>query len=157
MFDRKKYPPDWKQISLAERAAAGNQCRWCKAPNGVVLDRATGGYWKWPEENEWRDKKGRYIGLYESSLLEMNEKGYNPYGKVRMWQSKCILTVAHLGVPKPDGSPGNKHDKQDCRPENLAALCQSCHLTYDVDEHKANRKKTLRARKRALQPELELI
>lgn len=49
-----------------------------------------------------------------------------------------VLTVAHLGLPYPDGRPGNKHDKQDVRDENLAALCQRCHLNYDRDEHKAN-------------------
>jgi 5-methylcytosine-specific restriction endonuclease McrA len=53
-------------------------------------------------------------------------------------KSKVVLTVAHLGIDYPDGRPGNKHDKQDVRPENLAALCQSCHLNYDRDEHKAN-------------------
>ncbi len=48
---------------------------------------------------------------------------------------KIVLTVAHLGVPHPNGRPGDKHDKMDCRPENLAALCQACHLRYDIDEH----------------------
>lgn len=45
--------------------------------------------------------------------------------------SRVILTVAHLGVDKPDGTPGDKNDKMDCRDENLAALCQRCHLNYD--------------------------
>ncbi len=53
-----------------------------------------------------------------------------------------ILTVAHLGTPYPDGSPGNKHDKMDVRPENLAALCQRCHLRYDLDDHIRNTKHT---------------
>jgi len=51
--------------------------------------------------------------------------------------SYVILTVAHLGVEKPDGSPGDKEDKMDCRPENLAALCQRCHLNYDRPENVA--------------------
>lgn len=45
--------------------------------------------------------------------------------------SIVVLTVAHLGVDKPDGTPGDKTDKMDCRPENLASLCQRCHLGYD--------------------------
>lgn len=49
-----------------------------------------------------------------------------------------ILTVAHLGVPYPDGTPGNPHDKMDVRDENLAALCQRCHLNYDRVEHMLN-------------------
>lgn len=42
--------------------------------------------------------------------------------------SRVVLTVHHLGVNRPDGSAGNPHDKMDCRPENLVALCQKCHL-----------------------------
>lgn len=49
--------------------------------------------------------------------------------------SRVILTVAHLGVPFPDGSPGDPEDKSDSRPENLAALCQRCHLNYDRAHH----------------------
>jgi hypothetical protein len=50
---------------------------------------------------------------------------------------RCILTVAHLGAPYPDGRPGDKHDKHDLRRENLAVLCQRCHLNYDRRDHQA--------------------
>jgi hypothetical protein len=63
--------------------------------------------------------------------------------------SKVVLTVAHLGTPHADGTPGDKHDKQDVRDENLAALCQRCHLLYDIDEHIANAKVTRATKKRA--------
>ncbi len=49
--------------------------------------------------------------------------------------SVVVLTTAHLGVAKSDGSPGDKHDKLDVRPENLAALCQRCHLDLDREDH----------------------
>jgi len=52
--------------------------------------------------------------------------------------SKVVLTTAHLGTPYSDGTPGDKHDKMDVRPENLAALCQRCHLNLDRDEHAKN-------------------
>lgn len=58
-----------------------------------------------------------------------------------------ILTVAHLGVPKPDGRPGTKKDKSDCRPENLKAMCQACHLALDLPDHLENRRKSLFNRK----------
>jgi hypothetical protein len=61
--------------------------------------------------------------------------------------SRVILTVAHLGVPHTDGRPGDKSDKGDVRDENLAALCQRCHLNYDREEHTARAKQT-RLRKR---------
>ena len=51
-----------------------------------------------------------------------------------------VLTVAHLGAPHADGRPGNKHDKMDVRDENLAALCQACHLGYDHADHMRHRK-----------------
>ena len=62
---------------------------------------------------------------------------------------KVVLTVAHLGTPYANG-PGDKHDKHDIRRENLAALCQACHLRYDLEDHIANAKKT-RLRKEAEQ------
>lgn len=58
-----------------------------------------------------------------------------------------ILTVAHLGVPHADGTPGDVHDKMDVREENLVALCQRCHLRYDGKEHAQNAART-RLRKR---------
>ena len=36
-----------------------------------------------------------------------------------------VLTVAHLN-----------HEPEDCRPENLAAMCQRHHLAYDAKHHK---------------------
>lgn len=72
--------------------------------------------------------------------------------------SRVILTVAHLGVARPDGTPGDKHDKMDVRDENLAALCQRCHLNYDRDEHQVNAAATRRRRRlQAGQIELPLI
>lgn len=61
--------------------------------------------------------------------------------------SKVVITVAHLGTPHADGTPGDKHDKMDVRPENLVALCQRCHLNFDRDEHALNAAKTRRRRK----------
>lgn len=63
--------------------------------------------------------------------------------------SKVILTTAHIGADLPDGSPGDKHDKMDVRPENLRAWCQRCHLTYDIAEHVENAAKTRRRKREA--------
>ena len=63
---------------------------------------------------------------------------------------KVVLTVAHLGAPRPTGdgwTKGDKHDKHDVRRENLAALCQACHLRFDLDDHIAHARVT-RARKK---------
>jgi len=52
--------------------------------------------------------------------------------------SKVVLTVAHLN-----------HDPQDCRDENLRALCQRCHLTYDAKHHAQNAAVTRRKKQLA--------
>jgi hypothetical protein len=61
---------------------------------------------------------------------------------------KVVLTVAHLGAPYADGRPGDKHDKHDVRRENLAALCQACHLRYDLADHIAHARATRQRKKR---------
>ena len=48
---------------------------------------------------------------------------------------KIVMTVHHVGAPKPDGTPGDRHDKMDCRIENLLCLCQRCHWLADIDIH----------------------
>ena len=58
--------------------------------------------------------------------------------------SYVILTVAHLGIAKPDGTPGDKADLADVREENLAALCQRCHLNFDRPEHWIERRRRCR-------------
>lgn len=42
--------------------------------------------------------------------------------------SKVILTVAHLD-----------HTPENCDLDNLKAMCQKCHLTYDSNIHLVNR------------------
>ncbi len=44
---------------------------------------------------------------------------------------KIILTVAHLN-----------HEPEDCRPENLRALCQRCHNRYDAQHRVETRRKS---------------
>lgn len=60
-----------------------------------------------------------------------NQQGQRAYGT----GSTVVLTVAHLN-----------HQPEDCRPDNLAAMCQACHLSYDRDHHKATAAQTRRAR-----------
>jgi len=42
-----------------------------------------------------------------------------------------ILTIAHLD-----------HTPENCDLDNLKALCQRCHLTYDAKHHAKNARKT---------------
>jgi hypothetical protein len=60
---------------------------------------------------------------------------------------KRTMSVHHLGVDKPDGTPGDMHDKQDCRTENLLALCSGCHLRRDLPGHILHAAQTRRAKR----------
>lgn len=53
-------------------------------------------------------------------------------------KGKIVLTVAHLN-----------HTPEDCRDENLKAMCQRCHLRYDHDHHQRNAYETRRKGKAA--------
>lgn len=66
--------------------------------------------------------------------------------------SKVVLTIAHLGDPFAEGA--DKHDKLDIRAENLAALCQRCHLRHDIKEHVENRRRSSEAKREAREPSL---
>ena len=129
---RELYPENWEAISQQIRfERAQGKCEWCGIENHAIGAR---------------DKAGVWHDLDDIHSMKSDE-GFILFGGEFPKMVKIVLTVAHLGVPYPDGSPGNKHDKMDCRPENLAALCQKCHLNYDRDEHVENAKKT-RLRKR---------
>ncbi len=52
--------------------------------------------------------------------------------------SVVILTVAHLN-----------HQPEDCRPENLKALCQKCHNAYDAKMRAAGIKSRAHAQRAA--------
>jgi len=57
-----------------------------------------------------------------------------------------MLTVAHLdSTLMPDGY-------LDCGPDNLRAMCNRCHLRYDIDLHRWNRSRTAEERQPRLLP-----
>ncbi|SRR6266478_3298709 len=74
--------------------------------------------------------------------------------KAKWAKGMVVLTTAHLGVLKADGSKGDPHDKMDCRPENLKSMCNRCHLRYDRYEHMKNAKRTRIAKQQAGTPPL---
>lgn len=130
--DMTRYPENWKEIVATIRARAGGQCEWCG-----VFNHAWG----------FRTRGGVFMPVHKKPLIEAGctrppFKIDSAIGVIKIIE--IVLTTAHLGVDKPDGTPGDKHDKADCRLENLAHLCQRCHLNYDRDEHKQNAAKTRR-------------
>ena len=54
-----------------------------------------------------------------------------PNYSIRENGTKVVLTIAHLD-----------HTPENCNPDNLRALCQKCHLTYDAKHHAQTAKHT---------------
>jgi hypothetical protein len=122
--NRHLYPDNWPEISYEIKVRDGLKCKFCGVPDKAIGYRdELGGFHLWPE-----GMVGEFL-FDEFKII------------------KVMLTVAHLGVARRDGSAGDKMDKMDCRPENLAALCQCCHLRYDIDEHVYNSAITRRRKK----------
>lgn len=122
-MNRADYPPNWEEISLRIRIErAGNKCETCGRENGMT-------YIYHPHTS----KEDPWSPTDDPDYAKIcREKGYKVV--------KIVLTVAHIGAPMADGSPGNKHDKMDVREENLKAECQRCHLKRDLNDHITNRR-----------------
>ncbi len=130
-FDRSKYPPDWKAISLRIRAREGNRCKWCKVQNGIMVVRSLDGSvfmtHDGSEGRVYRATDGGYVGnadLMGPALPELRNRA-----------TKIVLTVAHI-----DHDPTNNAD------QNLAALCQFHHLGWDRGQHTESARRNRRAR-----------
>jgi hypothetical protein len=117
-MDRSRYPADWDEISRAIKERAGWCCEECGVDHRrfIIRDERDQSLWHYATDEEF------YGGAAHV---------------VQVW-----LTVHHVGVEKPDGSPGSPHDKMDNRPENLAALCQRCHLLADLNSHQQKSRAT---------------
>ena len=128
--NRARYPKDWKALSLAAKERAG----WiCQHPGCATRQYAVGrwvqdshGIWWW----KWLDT-GNSFAEARSKAAELYFAGGEDGPKLIV----IVLTVAHLN-----------HQPEDCRPENLAAMCQRHHLAYDHDHHRANAQATRRAK-----------
>lgn len=147
--NRPRYPRDWKAISARIRERDGNACKWCLAPDRALILRVRGsGVWApmpdareigvegdlsdavWLVDfrGEWRNEHGQRMPRHRAVRPEL----------VRV--TRVVLTVAHLD-----------HTPENCDESNLAALCQRCHLGYDMATHVRNARET-RERKRGQIP-----
>lgn len=116
-MQRNKYPRNWDKISLAVRTEAGWKCEWCEAPHMKVIRRADDGSF---EIVEWvRETNEDLVEFARMSWARLKFHGL----------TRVIITTAHL----------DRNQANNAR-ENLAALCQRCHLRYDIHQHIANRR-----------------
>jgi hypothetical protein len=129
-MERARYPENWEEISQRIRERDGQRCKWCGAANGAI---------------GFRQARGEFVQMYAS--IEEVDGQADALALDGIKLTRIVLTVAHLGTPHADGTPGDKHDKMDVRDENLAALCQRCHLMYDLKDHVRNAAETRRRRR----------
>jgi hypothetical protein len=135
----KDYPPDWAAISLKVRLRAQGQCECagecgrahvgrCEALNGIHGARHR-------ETDRWRSTAGLIAGVERHGENDSDYSG----------GSMVVLTAAHLWR-----GPCAEHDAAGVKcgdPEHLKAMCQACHLSYDLPHHVARRKQNRFAKK----------
>lgn len=140
-IDYSKYPSNWKsEIRPAILKRADNCCEICGVSNYSV------GYRKGKSfigtcGNIVHDLAGRglsYPSLNPLSFREAKEicDSRNECHWIINKQIVILLTIAHLD-----------HDTNNNCFENLKALCQSCHLSYDSDFHRKKAKNTINKKK----------
>lgn len=127
--DYSKYPKDWKQIRERILERDGYSCKNC----GI------GNYWV----VQWDKRRAKYMRARGNRHIDLVGRGLSGYAESRLladlWNDEAaakvwiviVLTIAHLN-----------HDTTDNRDENLAALCQRCHLNYDKELHATNARTT---------------
>lgn len=117
------YPRDWARISYAVRARASWRCETCGARHLA-----------WG----WRDALGRFCEVPAAPLIAAGHR--KPPFLLRCSDGtllriiEIVVAAAHLD-----------HDPASNEPDNLAALCQACHLAHDLRQHV----EAARARRRA--------
>lgn len=129
--NRALYPKDWPEISRQAKERAG----WkCQHPGCLARQYSIGIWWREDGVHRWAEQYPP-----EPTYSEARQVAAEAFWEVQhVGGEPCIvivLTVAHLN-----------HDPTDCRPENLAAMCQRHHLAYDHDHHRANAQATRRAK-----------
>lgn len=116
-IDYEKYPDDWEQIRQTILNRAQNHCEWCGVHNHSEVQR-----------HKINGSIYRYPHAGDEYLDGMEGGWFNPI--------KVVLTIAHLD-----------HDVNNNAHNNLAALCQRCHLRYDGPLRKVNSTRTRAAKK----------
>jgi len=139
---KQDYPPNWKEISLSIRRRANGLCEWCGAPNGQWILRD-------PKPKQFQyfaiGPNGKMQGVPYQDFQVYFPQSLAPDYYKKQGAVKIILTVAHLD-----------RNRENNDPENLAALCQRCHLNHDRQAQHIPHRKYGRYHDREQQGKLEL-
>jgi len=115
-----KYPDNWKQISSYIRfVRAKNHCEVCGVRNYSIIERHKYGKWSYVSQ-----------ALMDQLYSKIKYAGHNMTTALRYFGFvKVILTTAHLD-----------HNPENCDHDNLKAMCQKCHNSYDAEHRKQTRR-----------------
>lgn len=128
--NKARYPKDWKAISLQVKERASFMCQH----PGCTTRQYAFGQWH-PEPSGGKRWHWWGTGATWKEARRMAAEADDAAGNDGPKPIVIVLTVAHLN-----------HQPEDCRPENLAAMCQRHHLAHDLQHHQANAQATRRAR-----------
>lgn len=127
---RRFYAKTWRTVTRPRiLARAEGCCERCGKPNHARVATASGKdcyghYWMvWAKVEDFEDLATDPVFLNQTGEPSGMIRTDAPFRRIRV-----VLTVAHLN-----------HVAGDDRDENLAALCQWCHLIHDRDHHKQTR------------------
>jgi hypothetical protein len=122
---RPLYGADWAEVSHRIRFdRAKGRCEACGRPHRHIICVLEDGRWIDPATG------GQWYTPFGDPIREPSPTDLWSVRLVRV-----VLTTAHLD-----------HDPSNGAETNLAAWCQRCHLAYDLDHHRANRRLTFRSR-----------
>ncbi|MBP0616157.1 hypothetical protein [Jiella mangrovi] len=129
--DRHFYPIDWRELSTAIRfGRAKGRCERCGRPHGETVYHLPGGRWFDKEAERWRDGRGRVVRKKSLPDPRLNDAGPAPP------RTLVRLACAHLD-----------QDTSNNAADNLAALCQRCHLEHDRPWNREKRRLTFLLRR----------
>jgi len=129
--DYKNYPDNWKsEIRPAILERDNHCCKFCGVENKSFGYRDINGkFYSWKLIDDDLHNDG--YDYFSNELKNCYDKKGNPTKGITI-----CLTIAHLD-----------HNTKNNDYENLAALCQRCHLNYDKDYHRENTRATIKKKK----------
>lgn len=113
----KDYPANWNEIRERILERARHRCEDCGAPNRSFI-----------KKSDREPVRGGEYAMYKNLIQRDHSK---QQALQIMGFTEIVLTIAHL-----DHDKENEHVSDD----RLKALCQRCHLKYDLPRHIENRK-----------------
>jgi hypothetical protein len=118
---REAYPPNWREISARIRFIRAQYMCECRGECGRdhSTDDITAAWDGWLRRENAEPVRPRCPAVHNKP---------NP-----RTGSTVVLTTAHLRTAE---------STMDCREEVLRAMCNACHLAYDMEQHIANRRRT---------------